>query len=129
VPETPITKKLGMKPGQKVLLLNAPDGYARAWEPLPAGAEVKTVAEGNFDFIQVFCYEKADVDRYAPTVLRALTPNGLLWLTYPKKSAKMKSDISRDVGWEAMLAAGMQGVSLIAIDETWSALRFRPAAK
>jgi len=118
-----------MKPGQKVLLLNAPDGYVRALEPLPAGAEVKTVAEGTFDFIQVFCYEKADVDRHAPTILRALKPNGLLWLTYPKKSAKMKSDISRDVGWEAMLAAGMQGVSLIAIDETWSALRFRPAAK
>lgn len=129
MPETPIAKKLGMKPAQKALLLNAPEGYIQALEPLPAGVEVKTVAEGTFDFIQVFCYGKADVDRYAPMVLQALKPNGLLWLAYPKKTSKITTDISRDVGWDALLAAGMQGVSLIAVDETWSAFRFRPVAK
>lgn len=129
MPATPVAKKLGIKTGQKILILNAPDGYLQALEPLPEKAEVQTVADGTCDFLQIFCYDKADVDRYAPVTVQALKPDGLLWMTYPKKSAKIKTDITRDVGWEAMLAVGLQVVSLVAIDETWSALRFRPIAK
>jgi hypothetical protein len=129
MPETPITKKMGMKPGQKVLILNAPEGYLQMLEPLPAGVEVQTLAEEMYDFIQAFCAHKADVDRDASAILQALKPDGLLWLTYPKKSSKITTDISRDVGWDALLSAGWQVVSLVAIDETWAALRFRPVAR
>jgi hypothetical protein len=120
-----LVKKLGIKPGQKPLILNAPEGYMLG--ALPQGVEVKTNAQGVFDFVQAFVRSKADVEGQAHTAIQALKPGGLLWLAYPKKSSKIKTDISRDAGWEPVRRAGMEGVSLIAIDDTWSAMRFRRA--
>src|SRR6266516_1999349 len=63
-------KKLGVKPSQKMLILNAPEGYLHLLEPLPEGVEVKTSAEGTFDFVQAFVYNKADVDTYGKMAMR-----------------------------------------------------------
>jgi hypothetical protein len=124
--ESPLIKKLGIKPGQKMLILNAPEGYMQALGTLPAGAKVKTSAGGAFDFVQLFVRNKADIDNHAATAMRSLKLGGLLWFTYPKKSSGIKTDITRDTGWDALMAAGIRPVTQIAIDETWSALRFRP---
>jgi len=122
--ETPLTKKLMIKPGQRLLALNAPEGYLTT-----LGAEATTEADpdaqGIFDFVQVFARNKADLDRFASAAIKALKPGGLLWFCYPKLTSKIKSDITRDTGWDVVQKAGMIGVSLIAIDETWSAMRFR----
>ena len=69
---------------------------------------------------------KADVDHLSPTGLRALQPGGLLWFSYPKKTSRIATDITRDTGWDSLTKAEMRPVSQISIDETWSALRFRP---
>lgn len=61
--------------------------------------------------------------------IASVRPGGLLWISYPKRSAKVETDMTRDIGWETIDAAGWQGVTQIAIDATWSALRFRPAAE
>jgi hypothetical protein len=127
--DTPLTKKLGIKPGFRMLILNAPDGYRDLLAPLPEGAEVHLAAKGMFDFAQLFVHSQADVDEHALTAIRAVKSGGLLWLSYPKKSAKIKTDISRDVGWDAVKNAGWEGVTLITIDDTWSAMRFRPASE
>jgi hypothetical protein len=124
--ESSLVKKLGMKPGQKVLILNAPEDYRRLLGTLPEDVEVESSAEGSFDFVQVFMYNKADVESYAPVAMGALKPGGLLWFTYPKKTSSIKTDITRDNGWEEVMKAGIRPVTQIAIDETWSALRFRP---
>ena len=87
---------------------------------------MKTRAEGTFDFVQAFMHNKADVESYAMAALQALKPGGLLWFTYPKKTSSIKTDITRDNGWEEVMNAGIRPVTQIAIDETWSALRFRP---
>ncbi len=126
--ERPVADKLKVKPGQKLLILNAPDGYLQTLGTLSQGVEVKTSAGGTFDFVQVFVRSKADVDNSAKTALQALKPGGLLWFTYPKKSSKIKTDISRDEGWDAVRKLGMEGIALIAIDDTWSAMRFRPTS-
>lgn len=124
--DTPIAKKLGIKPGQKLLILNAPENYQEMLGDLPEGAEVYTGGEGPFDFVQLFVKSKAEVDSQAQRVIQAVKPGGLLWLSYPKKSSKIKTDIHRDTGWEAMVEAGWEGVTLISLDDTWSAFRLRP---
>src|SRR5260221_286563 len=127
--DTAIARKLLIKPNHKILILNSPEGYLKQLESLPKGAEVKTKADGTFDLVQVFVYNKADVARLGQSAIEAMKPGGLLWMTYPKKTSKIKTDISRDTGWEAVREQGMEGVSLIAIDDTWSAMRFRPASE
>ena len=127
--DTPITKKLGMKAGQSMLILNAPDGYIASLGTLPEKSSVQTAAGGTFDFVQVFVSDMAGIHRYAPTAIQALKLGGLLWITYPKKTSKLKSDISRDVLWEELSDTGMRPVTMIAIDDTWSALRFRPTSE
>jgi hypothetical protein len=122
----PLPKRLGIKPGFRVRVLAPPEGYLDQLAPLPADAEIVPKGTGPFDLVQLFVTSKADVDRQAGKVIAMLRPRGLLWIAYPKKTSKVKTDISRDHGWEAVGQAGWIGVSIIAIDETWSALRFRP---
>ena len=85
--------------------------------------------EGISDFacVQLFVYNKANIDAHATTAMQALKPGGLLWFAYPKKSSKVKTDISRDIIWEGLMSIGIHPVTLISIDDTWSALRFRPS--
>lgn len=126
--DTPLAKKLGIKPGHSLLILDAPDGYLEALRPLPEGVTVATSAKAGerFDVVQRFVTSADDVATRAAAAIAAFTPNGLLWFAYPKKTGAIKTDISRDRGWEPVGAAGFLPVTQIAIDETWSALRFRP---
>lgn len=61
-----------------------------------------------------------------PKAVEAVKPEGVLWISYPKGSSKIKTDISRDKGWDSVKAMGFVGVSMISVDDTWSAMRFRP---
>ncbi len=124
--ETTLAKKLGIKPGYRVLILNAPDGYKI--DPLPEGVEIAANGTGPFDVVQVFVHSQADVNQHAAAAIRAVKPGGLLWLTYPKISSKVKTDLTRDTGWDGIRSLGWEGVSLIAVDSTWSAMRYRPQA-
>jgi hypothetical protein len=124
--ETSLAKKLLLKPGQRVAIMQAPEGCRAALGPLPERITVAETLDGPFDLGLVFVREKAAVDRLVPLAIAALTPGGVLWLAYPKKSGKAKTDITRDVGWEAVYAMGWRPVTQIALDEVWSALRFRP---
>jgi hypothetical protein len=123
--ETPLAKKLGVKPGHKVLVLNAPDGYLKALGPLPEGVSVATSGAGAFDVVQVFVRSKADIDSYAQQALDAVRPGGMLWFSYPKKTSKVRTDINRDVGWDKLTGMGWECIAQVSIDDTWSAGRFR----
>mgnify|MGYP000526833911 CR=1 FL=1 len=124
--DTPLAKKLGIKPDHTTLVINAPEGYVQSLGTLPNGVEAGTTGTGQFDFVQLFVGSKADMDKHAPGAIDSVKPGGLLWFSYPKKSSAMKTDVTRDIGWEEVAKAGWRPVTQIAIDETWSALRFRP---
>jgi hypothetical protein len=128
--DTPLAKKLGIKAGYKLLILDAPPGYQELLGALPDRTETFTTAQVSitYDFVQLFVRSVAELEAQARVAIDAVKPNGLLWISYPKKSGKIKTDISRDMGWEAVRKAGWDGVTLVSIDETWSALRFRPLA-
>jgi hypothetical protein len=127
--ETPLAKKLLLKSGQRVAIIQAPEGFRPVLRPLPEGIALVETLDGAFDLALVFVREKAAVDRVVPLAIAALKPGGVLWLAYPKKSGKVKTDITREVGWEAIYAIGWRPVTQIALDEVWSALRFRPEAE
>ncbi|MCQ3930849.1 MAG: hypothetical protein DPW16_10355 [Chloroflexi bacterium] len=128
--ERPLIQRLGIKAGHKCLILNAPDGYLNTLGELPPDTTLTTEPDGSsYDLVQVFVWNKADVDTLAPIAIDTLKHDGLLWMTYPKKSSKIKTDITRDIGWEAVNAKGLEIVAAISIDDTWSGLRFRPSEK
>ncbi len=126
--EMTLAKKLGLKPGLRASVLNAPKGFWERLDPLPERVELKESLTGTFDCVLAFTRDQATLHRDGLAALAATKPGGLVWLAYPKQSAKLKTDITRDRGWDAVLAAGWRPVSLISIDDTWSALRFRPEA-
>lgn len=121
-----LQKKLRVQPDQRMLVMNAPEGYLETLGPLPEGARVETEPTGPFDWGQAFVHDVAELRRLAPQARDAVRYDGLLWISYPKKSSKVVTDITRDVAWEIMKEFGLRPVFQISIDETWSALRFRP---
>ena len=123
----PLARKLQIKPGQHVLVLNAPDGYLDELKPLPDAVKLAHRSEGKHDVVQLFVASAAEFDRRAPGAVKAVRPGGILWICWPKGSARAKSDINRDTMNAAAKRLGWTAVASISIDETWSALRFKPA--
>jgi predicted SnoaL-like aldol condensation-catalyzing enzyme len=123
---TSIVKKLGLKPGMRALVLDAPSGYMKSLAPLPDQVEVSQNLGSTHDFVQFFATKKSDIAKSAKKLLQSATPGALVWITYPKKTSGVDSDLSREAVWAAMEGTGWRPVSQIAIDEVWSALRFRP---
>jgi hypothetical protein len=126
---SPLVKKLQLKPEQRVAVINAPPGYIEALGQLPEGTKLTDKAAGSFDFIQLFVKDSAELKRHAPKAIRAIKNDGMLWISYPKGSSKVKTDLNRDVIWDLVKEYGLVGVSLVSIDDVWSAMRFRPADK
>ena len=123
---TAIVKKLGLKPGMRALVLDAPSGYMKSLAPLPDQVEVSQNLGSTHEFVQFFATKKSDIAKSAKKLLQSAAPGALVWITYPKKTSGVDSDLSREVVWAAMEETGWRPVSQIAIDEVWSALRFRP---
>ncbi len=81
----------------------------------------------KYDAVVLFAATQAELNKHIASTLAALQNDALLWIAYPKKSGTIKTDLSRDYGWDALTEADYIPVSLVAIDQTWSALRFRKA--
>jgi hypothetical protein len=124
-----LIKKLLIKPGMRLAVFNAPAGYLETLGPLPEGAQFADDPDGTVDFVQVFVKDSGEYDSLGSAALRAVKPDGLLWICYPKKPAGIESDLDRDVFWTLLEPAGLRPVAQVAVDEVWSALRFRPADK
>ncbi|WP_067968114.1 hypothetical protein [Nocardiopsis trehalosi] len=125
----PLAHKLGVAPDHRLLVLDAPAHYTGLLDP-PPGVRVDTAARpgARYDGVHLFVRTRADVERAAPAALAAAGPDTRLWLCYPKRSGALASDLSRDTGWDTVLAAGWEPVAQVAVDPDWSALRYRPAA-
>jgi predicted transport protein len=124
---TPLIKKLQIKPGQRILLLNAPDGYHEELGELPPGVE--QVKSGPADLVQLFVASGQELKQLLPTALASVQPHTIFWICYPKLSGKIKSDLTRDEGWLPVGQAGYEGVAQVAVNDTWSALRFKPSER
>lgn len=123
----PLVWKLGIKPRMRALVVGAPPGYLKLLAPLPEDVVITSRTDSKHPFVQVFATSLADVRESVPYLLKYVANGALLWIAYPKRTSGIESDLSRDLIAEAMSATGWRPVSIIAIDEVWSALRFRPA--
>jgi hypothetical protein len=121
---TPLLKKLGIKPGARVLLLNAPAGYLTLLGPLPTGVTLLDAPEDGLDFVQLFSREAADVAEWFPRLQAALAPAGALWISWPKRAARIPTDLSENLIREMGLRQGLVDVKVCAVDENWSGLKF-----
>ena len=122
----PLLKKLQVKQGQRLAFLNAPPGYVEGLGQLPADTELAINTSGDFDWIHIFAKDKAELENYALDAIKSLKDGGTLWISYPKGTSKVPTDITRDKGWDIVRQAGFRPVSQVSIDGVWSALRFRP---
>jgi len=123
---TSIVNKLGLKPGMRALVFSAPSGYMRSLAPLPEGVVISEKIDGTHGFVQLFASKKSEIEKSKKKVLQSAASGALVWITYPKKTSGVESDLSREEVWAAMEGTGWRPVSQIAIDDVWSALRFRP---
>jgi hypothetical protein len=122
-----LVKKLQLKAGQRAAIINPPPGYFDELGPLPQGVELAEHSEGSFDFVQVFTKDKSELERFLPSALQAVKHDALLWIAYPKGGVKAGTDLNRDILWDAVAQHNFSGVSLVSLNEVWSAMRFRPS--
>jgi hypothetical protein len=122
---TPLAQKLQIKPGKRWLFYNAPKGYIKSLEPLPDGARCTTAPNGDFDGIQLFVKNKAELSSALKIIAPLLKPDTIFWVAYPKKSSGIESDLKMG-DWNEMIEYRLQGVASIAVDEKWAGSRFRP---
>ena len=119
--------KLNLRDQREIAVLNAPDSFAaelKALGRIRVHRRISGVKE--LTFVLTFVVTKVELDKVAATVVSKASRDALLWFAYPKgTSAKYKCDFNRDSGWDILLKSGFDTVRQVAIDEDWSALRFR----
>ena len=127
--EAALIKKLGIKASQCIIILNPPEGYVEHISSLlPSEVELNTTSspEDNFDIVILFVRSTTEVEKNTPLAIRSVKTGGRLWLLYPKQSSKVPTDINRDILWKIFPDTEWRPVTQIAVDDVWSALRFRP---
>ena len=123
--ETPFVKKLGIKDGFSILLHNPPENYFDLFADLPENISVlKEGSAEKADFIHVFCTSFQELRDIACKYKTVLKKNGMLWISWPKGSSKIPTDLQRDPIREYLLSIGLVDVKVAAIDEDWSGLKF-----
>ncbi|HEX9069734.1 MAG TPA: hypothetical protein VF807_13260 [Ktedonobacterales bacterium] len=125
--ESALAKKLKIKPDQRIAIINAPADYIASLYPLPEGVTVADALDGTFTWMQTFVSTQAEVAAQLPQLVAALAPVSLLWLSFPKESSKLQTDLTRDIGWDAVRQTSLRWLTLISINETWSAFSLRPS--
>ena len=123
-----VFKKLNLKNQKTVVVLNAPDSFGVNLDSIRDEAAVVNALEeiSEIDFILVFVTKQIEIDNLIPKIAQLLKGDAVLWMSYPKgTSKKYKCDFNRDTGWQIMGNYDLEPVRMVAIDEDWSALRFK----
>ena len=122
---TPLIKKLGIKPGMRICILNASPAYSQVLGKLPPGVKLvsRLSKPHTLDFIHFFTMQTRQLELQFAMLKTALTYDGLLWISWPKRASKVETDVSEDVVRRLGLAIGLVDVKVAAIDEVWSGLK------
>ena len=124
-----LAAKLKLREGTRAALINPPDSYRAALGALPPGVTFGARLAGKFGWIQVFVQNQTELRRIAPRAVRALEPDGLLWIAFPKRTSSLQTDLTRDAGWDVLDAFALKWVTLVSVTPVWSAFalrRYRP---
>lgn len=120
---TPLPKKLGIKEGARLALLDAPDGFDDDLAPLPDGVTVLRRLATDIDVAVLFVTERRRLEQRFDAVAKAVYPAGGFWVAWPKKASKVASDLTEDVLREVALPRGLVDNKVCAVTDVWSGLR------
>lgn len=119
-----LVDKLGIKSGLTVYLVNPPENYDDTLGQLPTDVNLLEQPQPAIDFIQFFTKSQLELEAEFPRLKEVMAVNGMLWISWPKKASKVKTDLNENIIREVGLANGLVDVKVCAVDETWSGLKF-----
>jgi bifunctional DNA-binding transcriptional regulator/antitoxin component of YhaV-PrlF toxin-antitoxin module len=120
----PIAQKLGIRKGDVLVFLNAPDYYHSILGKLPDKVILARGPGWQLDFIQLFATERASLEKELHRSKARLKQDGMIWVSWPKSSSRLRTDLSDGVVREVGLKNGLVDVKVCAVDDSWSALKF-----
>ena len=123
MPQSPLAKKMKLKLGARAAVIHAPEKYLKE---LKHDVEISQTLSGKFDWIQVFAKTTKEVNSLVPKAAKALKPESMLWISFPKGTSKIQTDLTRDKGWDEVKELGLKWVNLVSVNDTWSAFALRP---
>jgi len=123
---TPLVQKLGIKPLCRAAFLNAPDDFARTLGPLPDSVKPLTSIgkSKDLDFIIFFTKSRAQLEKTLAQLGKAIQPAGMIWVSWPKRSSGVATDLDENIIRDTGLALNLVDVKVCAIDAIWSGLKF-----
>lgn len=121
---TPLIRKLGIKPGTKLIVVGeVPDEY-RSWlGPLPEGTTIAGASKRPIEAAHIFVVKRAVLERHLKHLRKALLPDGYIWISWPKRASKVPTNITEDVIREVALPVGFVDIKVCAVSEVWSGLK------
>lgn len=120
---TPLIKKLGLKPGATACVRNEPPAYWDWLSPLPEGVVVKKKLVPGLTFVHLFLISAREFRKEVLAARKVLQPDGMIWVSWPKKSSGVRSDLDENGIRDFALAHGLVDVKVCAVDEVWSGLK------
>jgi hypothetical protein len=119
-----LVQKLGIKPHSRVAILHAPDAFSATLGPLPEGVRPLRNLAKDLDLLHAFFKDSRTLDREFPSLKKSIKQNGAVWISWPKKEAKVPTDLTGDIVRTIGLKHGLVDVKVCAVDEIWSGLKF-----
>ena len=120
---TPLAQKLGIKAGQRVVVIDGPAAYRKLLSPLPEAVSFSTKVDSATTFIHLFVSERKTLEKQLKRLRKLIADTGTLWISWPKKSSGVATDVTEDVIREVALPLGFVDVKVCAVDQTWSGLK------
>ena len=120
---TPLPQKLGIKPGLMVVTVNAPANYRRLLGQIPDSVTFSERLKSGSSFVHLFTSRRSEIQKKMSILRDKISDNGAIWVSWPKKSSGISTDVTEDVIREIALPLGFVDIKVCAVDETWSGLK------
>lgn len=120
---TPLPQKLGIKPGMIVVAIDPPDDYRKVLGQIPSGVNFATRPVGNTKFVHLFVKERRALGNQLQLLRRKIAEDAAIWVSWPKKSSGVPTDVTEDVIRSVALPLGFVDIKVCAVDDTWSGLK------
>jgi hypothetical protein len=120
---TPLAKKLGIREGAEIVLISPPPGFLEIVAPLPKGVKIAQRLSSRTDLMHVFATRRSDLSRTLKSYRARIRPDAAVWVSWPKKSSKVATDITEDVIREVALPLGFVDIKVCAVTDVWSGLK------
>ena len=120
---TPLPQKLGIKPGLTVVAINPPANYRRLLGQIPDSVTFSERLKSGSSFVHLFTSRRSEIQKKMSILRDKISDNGAIWVSWPKKSSGISTDVTEDVIREIALPFGFVDIKVCAVDQTWSGLK------